>query len=407
MTDLHGNLARICFFSFLQRMLFPMAIITIFWKEQIGLDLTQILMLQAVFSVVTVLLEFPSGYVSDRIGYRFALNLASILGVLGWGLYTVADSFAGVMLSEILLGASVSFVSGSDSALLYESLRAEGKESLYSRFEGRMNGFAQTGEAVGALFAGGLYAVAPLLPFFLQVGVWIAAFLLTRTLAETTRDSGKSARLHLVEALGVVRYTLVENRHLRNILFLATILCVASFYPVWLIQPYMRQAGVPLTWFGPVWAGANFIVALSALLCHRVVGRIGQYRLIVLIVLLVLGGYLGLGVAGGLWGFLFYYPLTCMRGLARPFLLFHVQAESPSANRAGVISLISLAFRLAFACTAPLVGKLADTFGVQQTFYILLYVFLAVLPFFAFLFVRGLSSRNGKIDSAYCPGDCP
>ena len=66
-------------------MLFPMAIITLFWKDCIGLSLTQILLLQGILSVVMVVMEYPSGYVSDRIGYRAALNIASLLGMAGLG----------------------------------------------------------------------------------------------------------------------------------------------------------------------------------------------------------------------------------------------------------------------------------------------------------------------------------
>jgi MFS family permease len=64
----HNNITKLYAFSFLQKTLFPMAIITLFWKDQIGLTLTQILLLQSIFSVATVLFEYPSGYLSDRIG---------------------------------------------------------------------------------------------------------------------------------------------------------------------------------------------------------------------------------------------------------------------------------------------------------------------------------------------------
>jgi MFS family permease len=394
MRELHGNLHKVCAFSFLHRTLFPMAVISLFWKDHIGLSLTQILILQGVFSAVSVLFEYPSGYVSDRLGYRAALNLASLLGVIGWGLYTVADSFMHVLLAEATLAVSLSFISGTDSALLYETLRAKGKESSYPQFEGRMNGFAQAGETFGALFAGALYAAAPLLPFFLQVGVWIAALLLTRTLMEVPKEAPEPSRSPVSEALWVARYALAENRRLRSMILYATILCLASFYPVWMIQPYMRQAGIPLGWFGPIWAGANLTIVLSALGSGRIARILGDTRICILFAALVLAGYGGLGLSGGFWGFLFYYMLTCMRGLGRPLLLGHAQAECPSAHRAAILSLFSLSFRLSFACTGPLVGRVADTIGLRQTFYALFFVFLVVLPPLTFFFIRALSARK-------------
>ncbi|MBJ6752738.1 MFS transporter [Geomonas anaerohicana] len=393
MGKLSDNIRKLYLFSFLQMMLFPMAIITLFWKDHAGLSLTQILLLQSIFSVATLALDYPAGYVSDRLGYRCALNIASILGIIGWGIYIWADSFATVLLAEITLGMSLSFISGSDSALLFETLRAQGEEQAYARHQGRMHGFAQAGEATGAVLAGVIYAFQPRLPFILQVAVWGAGLLVTRQLVESPRVHAP-ARSHLAEALATARYAFLDNRHLRYTILLNTVLGVASFYPVWLIQPYMQHAGVPLAWFGPVWAGANLTVALCALASHRMHARLGDRGMVLLFLLLVVVGYLGLGLAGGIWGFLFYYLLTCMRGLRGPMMLAHTQRESASANRAATLSLQSVSFRLLFVVTGPLVGKLADQGGVGQSFYLLFYAFLGTLPILAVLFLRHAPREN-------------
>jgi len=387
MHRLHSNIKKLYAFSFLQMSLFPMAIITLFWKDQIGLSLTEILLLQGIFAVAMVVMEYPSGYLSDRIGYRKALNYASLLGVLGWGLYTVAETFTGVLVAEIILGISLSFISGSDSALLFESLKGTEEEANYTRHEGRVNGCGQIGEACGALFAGLLYAAAPLLPFLIQVGVWLLAFGLTRTLKEPERQL-EHPTSHLREAWQSTRYALVDNKRLRVTILLNLVLGLSSFYPVWLIQPYMQDGSVPLAWFGPIWAGANLSVAFCALVSHRFHLKLGDGRMVLLFVLLVLCGYLGLGLSGGLWGFLFYYLLTCMRGLRGPMMLNHAQREIPSANRAGILSLQSLCFRLGFVCTGPLIGMLADNVGVQQTFLWLSAAFGVALPPVVWLFSR-------------------
>ena len=394
MKNLHGNIRKLYAFSFLQMTLFPMAIITLFWKDHIGLTLTQILLLQSIFSLATLALDYPAGYISDRLGYRCALNIASLLGIVGWGIYTVAGSFGTVLLAEMLLGMSLAFVSGSDSALLYETLRAEGREQGYARHEGRMNGFGQLGEAAGALLAGVIYAYAPMLPFILQVGVWIAALGVTRRLADVPRERTVRARSHLAEAWATASYAFRDNRHLRYTILLNTVLGIASFFPVWLIQPYMQHSGVPLAWFGPVWACANLTVALCALASHRLQHVLGDRNMVLLFVGLVAAAYFGLGATVGVWGFLFYYLLTCMRGLRGPMMLAHTQSQSPSANRAATLSLQSVSFRLLFVCTGPLVGRLADGVGVRQTFQLLFYAFLTTLPLLSLLFLKNARRRK-------------
>ncbi len=189
----------------------------------------------------------------------------------------------------------------------------------------------------------------------------------------------------------------MENKSLRYTILLNSVLGIASFYPVWLIQPYMQHAGVPLTWFGPVWSGANLTVAFFSLTSHRANGFLGERFMVLLFLVLIVVGYLGLGLIGGLWGFLFYYLLTSMRGLRGPMMLNLTQKECPSANRAGILSLQSLCFRLLFVCTGPLVGMLADRVGVGQAFQYLLYAFLIVLPPLVLLFFRNLPEGRQEI----------
>lgn len=383
-----SNIPKLYVFSFLKMALFPMAIITLFWKDHIGLSLTEILLLQAIFSLATLLMEYPSGYISDRLGYRFSLTLASAVGLAGWSWYTLAASFADVLLAEILLGISMAFISGSDTALLFETLRLEGREEEYARYDGRMVGCAQTGEAAGAIFAGVLYAAWPLLPFLLQIGVWGAGLAVCWSLVETPRSPSPPPRSHLMEAWRTCRQALLEDRKMRTVIFLSALLGLASFYPVWLIQPYMQQSGVPLAWFGPVWAGANLTVALFSLLSHRCQFHLGERGMTVLFLLLIAVGYLGLGLTGGLWSFLFYYLLTAMRGLHGPMLRHRLQQESRRDNRASILSLKSFVFRLLFVCSGPVVGHLADTAGLQVTFMALGGVLLMLLLAPALLYMR-------------------
>jgi MFS family permease len=391
---LKGNIGKLYAFSVLKMTLFPMAVITLFWKDQIGLSLTQILLLQAIFSAASILMEYPSGYLSDRLGYRSALILASLLAIAGWSLYTIADSFTGVLLAEIVLGGAWAFISGSDSALLFEILRAQGREDGYTRYDGRMTGAAQTGEAAGALFAGVMYATWPLLPFLFQIGIWFVCLLICLSLAEPPVEGEGDIHSHLGEALRTCRYALVENRHVRATILFGTGLGIASFYTVWLIQPYMQQTGVPLAWFGPAWAGANLTIALFSLLSHRLHFSLGHAGMAVLFIALIVAGYAGLGLTAAVGSFLFYYLLTAMRGLQGPIMRNHLQQASRRGNRASILSLQSLAFRVAFVATGPLVGMSADHLGLRPTFSLLAGLFAVVLLPAAWLFLRTLPART-------------
>lgn len=377
---LDTNISRLYVFAFLKMTLFPMAIITLFWKDHIGLSLTEILVLQGLFSVASVVMEYPSGYISDRLGYRASLLIATLFGILGWSFYLVAATFTGVLLAELMLGVCYAFISGSDSALLFETLRAGGREEQYARCDGRMTGWGQIGEAGGALFAGLLYATAPLLPFVLQIGVWSLALLLALSLCEPPVEEVTAIKSHLAEALSVCRYALWDNPAVRNTMLFGTLLGLASFYTVWLIQPYMQQTGVPLAWFGPAWAGANLMVAAGSLASHRLRNLFGLRFMAGLFILLIVTAYAGLGLTAAVGSFLFYFLLTFMRGLQGPLLRQQLQQAGSRRNRASILSLHSLLFRVGFVATGPLIGHLADQQGLGPTFLLLALLFALLLP---------------------------
>ena len=378
------NIPLLNIFAGLKMALLPMAIITLFWKDQIGPSLAEILLLQAIFSLATLIMEFPSGYISDRIGYRFALNLACLLGISGWATYTFAGSFSGVLIAELQLGASYAFISGADSALLYETLRQDGKEEHYARYDGRMTAWAQAGEAVGAVGAGVLYGWFPLLPFFLQVGIWFAALVICRNLQDIPAAPVAPVS-HLREAAAITRKAFSQPG-IRYSILLAAMLGLSSFYPVWLIQPYMQTLNVPLSWFGPIWAAANLCVSFGSLVSHRIQFHLGPRGTPFLLLALVVAGYAGLAFSQAIWGFAFYFLLTFMRGIQGPFLRLALQKQSERHERASMLSLKSLVFRLGFVITGPLVGVLADHSGLSLSFLVLgcvqfILIALAIRPF--------------------------
>ncbi len=232
------------------------------------------------------------------------------------------------------------------------------------------------------------------MPFVIQIGVWVVAYSLSRSLQDVPRDSQISAQGHLGEALETVRMSLVDNRTIRSAMLLTTVLGLASFYPVWLIQPYMQHSGVPLHWFGPIWAAANMTVAVFSWTSERIHFGLGTRPLALLWVILVMGGYAGLGLISAWWAFAFYFLLTATRGMQAPVMRHFLQAEAPSSRRASILSLKSLLFRLLFVLSGPLVGILADTKGISTAFIILGSVLTLLLAVLALAFLKQIADEK-------------
>jgi len=355
------NPILLCAYHALSMALFPVAVFTLFWRDDLGLDMTQLMGLQAIFAAAIATLEFPCGYLADRIGYRRTLLVAAGISVAGWSLYARAGGFWDALAAELLLAASMSLVSGTDLALLYESLRATDRESAFGRWAGRHQMAGQLSEAAAALVAGLLFAWWTRLPFALQIGVALAELAIAAALVEPPRAE-HDARTPGERLRGILEVA-TRAGPLRAILVLAVLLSLASFIPVWLIQLYALDAGVPVGWLGPIWAVANLSVAAGAWASTRFGHALGLMPTLAGCIALVATGYAGLGLSTAVSGFAFYFCLTFMRGLWFPILHHEEQRLIPSSDRAALLSLRSFGFRGAFAVVGPLVGAAVDRQG--------------------------------------------
>jgi MFS family permease len=365
MSKLDHNPVLLCVFHALQMSLFPMAVLTVFYRDDLGMSMTEIMLVQGGFGLAMALFEFPSGYLADRIGYRRTLVIAAILNTIGWSLYSRAEGIGGVILGEVVLGIGLSLISGSDQALLYESLKETDRESKYGQWNGRVRFWGQLGEGSAALVAGVLFAHWSRLPFVVEAIVWIVNLYVAWRLVEPRRHR-PSVENHWRQIKTMVRYVSHESPRLRAIMFLTIALGMSSFIPVWTIQLYAMDAGMDVAWLGVVWALANYSVAVSSLFATRASEALGLMRLMIVCIALIAVGFAGLGLSYSIFGVGFYFALTTMRGLFAPPLSHEEHRLIPSSDRAGFLSLRSLAFRMSFLLIGPTVGFAIDGVGQHR-----------------------------------------
>jgi MFS family permease len=359
------NASLLVLSSGLRAALFPIPIITLFWKDEIGITLSGIMWLQAIFGAAAVLVEFPSGYVADRFGYRLSLLSGAVLCVGGWLAYAVGTTFAGMALAEVLLGMGLAFISGADSALLFASVQKSDDLSPYRRWEGRVRAAAQTSEAISSAAGGWLYSLAPRLPFWLQVPVAIANAGVIAATREPGRTTAAERIHHLARAWHIVRHALVRQARLRSAMALSVALGISTYIAVWLIQPWMQRRGIPPAWFGPLWAAAHLWLAAVSLISARVAEIFGVTRTLLGCCVVGALSYWGLALSSSPSAVVFYLGFMIVRGLQGPLLAAVLQKDAPSEDRASVLSLNTLLFRLAAVIILPPIGAVGDTMGLE------------------------------------------
>jgi len=126
-----------------------------------GIGMAQFMELQAVFALVIVSGEVPTGLLSDRWGRKKTLLLGAALKAASFSLLPLWSSYAGFLFYHLTMGIALSMISGGDVALLYEShLAAGGETSRSTAVLGNAKLAARVGAATSALVGGAVVALS-------------------------------------------------------------------------------------------------------------------------------------------------------------------------------------------------------------------------------------------------------
>ena len=359
-----SNIFRLYIIKLSKWLMLTMPILFLFYQEN-GLSTQDLFLLKAVYSFSIVVLEVPSGYLGDVWGRKASLVLGSVLGFVGFALYCVSTGFWTFLACEIILGAGQSFISGSDSALLYDSLQAAGRKKDYLKTEGRMISVGNFGEAVAAPL-GVLIAMASLrTPFFFQTAVAFAAVPAALTLVEPERRKMKG-HTSFGQIFGIIRFAMKDHRGLQTVILYSSVMGTATLTMAWFVQPYFVHLSLPLALFGILIPLLNLITGFVGMHAYRVEQRLGQRGTIFFITAAIPAGYLCMGLLGPLTGLVFLFLFYAVRGVATPVLRNQINEITPSDIRATVLSIRSLIIRLAFAILGPILGWQADQSGLPS-----------------------------------------
>jgi len=392
--NLRANIVKLYLIKTSKWFMLFMPIIVLFYQDN-GLKMQDIFVLQAIYSIVIVILEIPSGYLADVLGRKTTLIIGTILGFCGFVIYSLSYDFWGFLTAEITMGIGTSLVSGSDSAMLYDTLKAGNQKEKYLKFEGKMVSIGNAAEAVAGILGGLLAEISLRTPFYAQTVVAFIGIPAALMLIEPIRQE-KIKKMNFKDILQIVRYSLYEHTHLKWNIIYSSVIGASTLTMAWFVQPYFNYVDLELSLFGVFWTLLNLSVAITSFVAYKVEYRLGQVKMIVFITLLLPLFYFILSQIDVIWGITVLFLFYLMRGLATPVLKDYINRLTESSTRATVLSVRNFMIRLLFAGIGPFLGWYTDHFSLSQALALASIAFfvLAVVAGGFFLKTRRLSNRN-------------
>ncbi|HXH26832.1 MAG TPA: MFS transporter [Candidatus Acidoferrum sp.] len=351
---------------------------------QHGMDISQIFLLQSIFTGALLLWEVPSGYIADRIGRARAIKISVPLMGLILILYGLSDQFWQFTCWEVGLALAVGMASGADTALLLDSLQADSAGERYTKLQQRINAAGFWASVIGV-------PVGFLLVRFVNVNTTIVAdgllAIIGLAFAWRLREAPKNITTMTRQSMWCPLGRLISNPEVRWLTLLASVLNTVTYITFWLSALYYKNLGISIVWFGTIFAVRSFC---KAWLSHRIEYKLpawtsrwfrpfagiqrawracfGQQRFTgyYLACYVVLAGLVCFGMASG-WLWLIWVVLghDLIQALHAQPLTQALNKHIDNQHRATMNSAVNLAKRLATATASPLVGLLVGAAGLS------------------------------------------
>lgn len=151
----------------------------------------QMTALEAIGTAILVIMQLPTGAVADLVGRKTTIIFGWLLAGAAWIFFGVSNSFGQLIVSYSLANFGTAFVSGADTALLFDSLKELGREREFKKFISRNSLFFQWALVPAIIIGGYAYNINVALPYFLFGTALILGAISCFWLTEPDIDSEK------------------------------------------------------------------------------------------------------------------------------------------------------------------------------------------------------------------------
>lgn len=373
---LHRNLRLFHLYRFLST---SYLFIPVLYLQSRGLSFTQIGLLSSVYCVTVMIFEVPTGALADHFGRRLAMSLGSLLMAAGCLVDYLGRSFPMFAFGDGMLALGMTLASGADSAYLFDLLRDHGEEHHYRRLEGSASSAKLVGTSLGLVLGGWVARHDLALTYLLTGGVCLVSAGIAALLHERRPEGGLSWEVRRALPGSSPWLWPLMRSSLREILRRAELRAAIAFSilvftllreGMYLHPIYLRQAHFGVDWIGMCLAALTLFSAWSAHRIEEIRALFGERRLLWFLPLLLSVSYLCMGVWFTGFGVGFLLCQMLVNGVYSPLSKELLNREiNDSRQRATVLSMESMARRLVFGITSPLIGLGMDRYGIPLGFF--------------------------------------
>tara|TARA_B100001287_G_C22685354_1_gene533045 strand:+ start:2794 stop:3966 length:1173 start_codon:yes stop_codon:yes gene_type:complete len=366
-----NNIIKMYFLKAILWFMVSMPIIVIFFTDEHNLSISQVMLLQGIYSITIAFFEIPSGYIADILGRKKSIIFGTVFSFIGFIFFSFFSGFVFFAIAQIFVGIGGSLISGSDVALIYDTLIEINQTESYTKIEGKNYAIGNFSEATAGILGGILAVTSLYLPIYVQTVIIFFSIPVAFSLIEPSINLNEKSQNSLYDIKNVFISTLIDNTRLKWLIILSSFVGVATLSIAWFIQPYFQLIGIHLSLFGFLWALLNFLAGISSYNAYRFINfyRTKYFYYIISILIFSCIFFMGLNIS--YFGIFFIIIIYIIRGILTPFLKDEINKIIESKRRATILSIRSFLIRITFAISAPLIAYCGEIYSFSFSLYLL------------------------------------
>jgi len=361
-------------------LLFFLPIIALYLKKNL-FNITNVAIIFAIEAIAVAVFEIPTGAIADLFGRKKTIVLALITCLCGLIFLYIGKNMLMFSIFALLNALAKSLISGTDSALIYDTLKDENKEHQYKKIFGIYHALWPLGAVIGSLVGGYLANFSlslPILFTFIPISITLILSLFLKE-PNYKKEDHKNIIKHIANSSKII----LNDYHLILIFIAGFILWGIGESMHHLNSLFFSFKEIPIIYFGVISAFVFGFSSLGHYLSHHISEKIGNKKTLIMTTILSPILVIIATLTTKYTSAIFWAISSIFFGLRNPVINHLINLEVRSDKRATVTSSYNSLSRLGMAIIVPVIGYFAEIYTINTAFKIsAMFVFIVPIIYF-------------------------
>lgn len=378
---LKNNIWKFNVMKFFYALCFAIPILVIFRQEN-WLSMTEIMLLQSIYAIFMVFLEVPSGYLADIFWRKKSIIVWVFLWLIGNIIVTFGYWFVDFLIAELVFAIWTAALSWADTAFIYDTLKDLWREKEYKKIWWNATLIFLITMAIAQIL---WWIIAEYwLPFwifesvdnlrltlFISLPFLFLAIPFAFSLYEPNKHKSIIKKWYLNHMFVTLKEEVLSNKNILWMMWFFMVLWASYSFALWFYQPYFKQIGFNLLYFGIIFWWFQIFSAIVSKYTYKIEQKLWFSYTIILSTILVIISYIGMWINWAMRWLIFCFFQQFVRWLYWILSTDYIHSKVSSQYRATMQSIQNLWKSLVYAIFLPIFWRVADIYSLSDSLIII------------------------------------